>query len=156
MNNKLNLPPPGSIALKKLQDNKDIIFKKADKGGAVVVWHCHIYTFKRLIDSYKTLSITLNFDNPPPHMTEEQTALLNRPQTTVGSVPMNMASCHVNTLTTFYMLPKVHKELKDNPLGRPIVATNGTHTEPASHFIDYYLKPYINQLPSDIRDTTDV
>lgn len=70
---------------------------------------------------------------------------------------MNIASFHVNTLDwPLSILPKVHKEPKDNPPGRPIVAANGTLTEPASQFIDYYLKPYVHRLPSYVRDTTDV
>lgn len=54
------------------------------------------------------------------------------------------------------MLPKVHKEPRDNPPSRPIVAANGSLTEPASQFIDHFLKPYVQKLPSYVQDTTDV
>lgn len=53
------------------------------------------------------------------------------------------------------MLPNVLKEPTDNPPGRPILAANGTLTEPAQ-FIDYFLKPYVHKLPSYVQDTIDV
>lgn len=50
----------------------------------------------------------------------------------------------------------MHKEPKDNPPGRPIISGNGTLTEPATKYIDYFLKPLVRKLPSFIEDTTDV
>ena len=59
-------------------------------------------------------------------------------------------------LASFYLLPKIHKEPFDNPPGRPIISGIGTLTEQASKFIDFYIKPYVQKLPSFIEDTTDV
>lgn len=59
-------------------------------------------------------------------------------------------------MAAFYLLPKVHKEPKDNPPGRPIISGNGTLTEPASKYIDHFIKPLVKKLPSYIEDTTDV
>ena len=50
------------------------------------------------------------------------------------------------------MLPKIHKE--NNP-GRPIVSANGHPTEKISGFIDFDLRPYVENLPSHIKDTPD-
>ena len=50
----------------------------------------------------------------------------------------------------------IHKEPFDNPPGRPIISGIGTLTEPASKYIDSFIKPYVQQLPSFIEDTTDV
>jgi hypothetical protein len=52
----------------------------------------------------------------------------------------------------FYLLPKIHKE--NNP-GTPIVSANGHPTEKISEFIDFHLRPFIENLPSHIKDTTD-
>jgi hypothetical protein len=52
----------------------------------------------------------------------------------------------------FYLLPKIHKE--NNP-GRPIVSANGHPTEKISEFIDFHLRPFVENLPSHIKDTTD-
>jgi hypothetical protein len=50
------------------------------------------------------------------------------------------------------VLPKIHKE--NNP-GRPIVSANGHPTEKISGFIDFDLRPYVENLPSHIKDTPD-
>ena len=52
----------------------------------------------------------------------------------------------------FYLLPKIHKE--NNP-GRPIVSVNGHPTEKISEFIDFHLRPFVENLPSHIKDTID-
>jgi hypothetical protein len=51
----------------------------------------------------------------------------------------------------FYLLPKIHKQ--DNP-GRPIVSANGHPTENILESIDFILRPFVENLPSHIKDTT--
>lgn len=46
----------------------------------------------------------------------------------------------------FYMLPKIHKSLI-KPKGRLIVASNESLLEPVSNFVDYYIKPFVQNLP---------
>lgn len=53
------------------------------------------------------------------------------------------------------MLPKVHKHL-ENPPARPIMSGNESITEPASQFVDFYIKPFVENLPSFIQDSTYV
>ena len=52
----------------------------------------------------------------------------------------------------FYMLPKIHKT--NNP-GRPVVSSVNSHTEKISAYVDDYLRPLAERLPSYIRDTTE-
>jgi hypothetical protein len=52
----------------------------------------------------------------------------------------------------FYLLPKIHKE--NNP-ARSIVSANGHPTEKISELIDFHLRPFVENLPSHIKDTTD-
>ena len=52
----------------------------------------------------------------------------------------------------FYLLPKIHKG--NNP-GRPIVSAYGHPTEKILEFIDFHLRPFVKNLPSHIKDTTD-
>ncbi|XP_030043886.1 vomeronasal type-2 receptor 26-like [Microcaecilia unicolor] len=56
---------------------------------------------------------------------------------------------------TIYMLPKIHKSL-ENPPGRPIVSGNGSVLEPLSIFVDFFIHPFVPQIPSYVRDTTDM
>jgi hypothetical protein len=52
----------------------------------------------------------------------------------------------------FYLLPKIHKE---NNLGRPNVSANDHPNEKISEFIDFHLRPLVENLPSHIKDITD-
>ena len=52
----------------------------------------------------------------------------------------------------FYLLPKIRKT---GNLGRPIVSTNGHPTERISEFVDHHLRPFVEELPSHVQDTTD-
>ena len=52
----------------------------------------------------------------------------------------------------FYMLPKIHKP--NNP-GRPLISSVNSHTEKLSAYVDEFLRPLAQALPSHIRDTTD-
>ena len=59
----------------------------------------------------------------------------------------------VNSRTpVFYMLPKIHKT--KNP-GRPVVSSGNSHTEKISTYVDDYLRPLAERLPSYIRYTTE-
>lgn len=55
-------------------------------------------------------------------------------------------------IPTLYCLPKIHKDLKIPP-GHPIISGNGSITENLSKFIDSYLRPFVTNLPSYIKDT---
>lgn len=51
--------------------------------------------------------------------------------------------CKEPKIPSFYMLPKIHKNL-ENPPGRPIISGNESLTEPASEFVDFFLKPFVS------------
>ena len=53
-----------------------------------------------------------------------------------------------------YLLPKIHKRLSDIP-GRPVISNCGTPTEKASEFVDFHLKPIMQNGWSCIRDSND-
>ena len=52
----------------------------------------------------------------------------------------------------FYTSPKTHK--KGNP-GRPIVNSINSHTSNLSKFVDHYLQPHVQNIPSYVKDTPD-
>lgn len=58
-------------------------------------------------------------------------------------------------VASFYLLPKVHKDLL-NPPGRPIINGIDTITEPSSKYIDYFIKPLTCSLESYVQDTSDL
>ena len=53
----------------------------------------------------------------------------------------------------FYLLPKIHKD-KIPPPGRPIVSANGCPSEQISQFVDHFIQPLVQKLPSYLRDST--
>ena len=53
----------------------------------------------------------------------------------------------------FYIQPKIHKQ--GNP-GRPVISSVNCHTSNISKYVDYQLQPIIQQIPSHIRDTSDI
>ena len=58
-------------------------------------------------------------------------------------------------LGKLYFLPKIHKRLS-NVSGRPVISNCGTApTEKASEFLDFYLKPLMQNGWSYIRDSGD-
>ena len=53
----------------------------------------------------------------------------------------------------FYLLPKVHR--KGVP-GRPVVSACGSATEGLSEIVDFFLQPYLPDIPSFFKDTDDL
>ena len=58
----------------------------------------------------------------------------------------------VCNLGKMYLLPKIHKRLSDVP-GRTVISNYGMSTEKLSKFLDYQLKPVIQNGKSYIRDS---
>ena len=53
-----------------------------------------------------------------------------------------------------YLLPKIHKRLFNVP-GRPVISNYGTPAEKCSKFLDYYLKPVMQNSWSYLKDSGD-
>lgn len=56
---------------------------------------------------------------------------------------------------TFYIIPKVHKNLQ-NPPGRPIVLACQGHLERIGGYLDSLLKDMVRNLKSFVQDTRHV
>jgi hypothetical protein len=137
-----NLAQAERSALKDIQERDNIIIKPADKGSAVVVMDKTTYLQEK-VDSDPTLDFTqkitraLECMHARGHIDDKTMKYLT---------PEDPKPGHFN------ILPKIHKE--NNP-GRPIVSANGHPTEKISEFIDFHLRPFVENLPSHIKDTTD-
>ena len=53
-----------------------------------------------------------------------------------------------------YLLPKIDRRLYDVP-GRPVISNCGTSNEKVSEFLDYLLKPVMQEGESYIKDRGD-
>lgn len=154
---KQNLTYKERTALSELSANSDIIIRPADKGGAVVVLSKDKY-IKEAHRQLNTRHYERIYSNPLPEMKRQFDILIKEAYElgTINDNEFGFLTVEHPVVAAFYFLPKVHKEPKDNPPGRPIVSGNGTLTEPATKYIDHFIKPLVRKLPSFIEDTTDV
>ncbi|CAM4539213.1 unnamed protein product [Lepidochelys kempii] len=146
-----NLSHAEHNAIHSLRNNSDIIIKKADKGGAVVIMNRSEYEQ----EAARQLSNTSFYKPLPYDATESYQKQL---QHLLKKLP-EKAQDQIRTDTPleprpgiFYLLPKIHKP--GNP-GRPIISGIGTLTAGLSGYVDSLLRPYATSTPSYLRDTTD-
>lgn len=152
-----NITREEKLALDDLQKDADIVIKSADKGGATIILNrsdyqteCH----RQLSNDcfYKKLN-----GDPTPRFKKEITQLLDT-FLDVGEITKKehaFLTIQHPRIPTFYTLPKVHKDPL-NPPGRPIVSGIDSLTSPLSKFVDHFIRPYAEKLPSFIKDTTDM
>ena len=143
------------LAIKALQSNKNIVIKPADKGGAMVILNREDYVregLRQLSDINFYCKTDTDLSN------KHHTEIKNKIDEMLENEEIDRSCadylCNPEFRTSeFYMLPKIHKRL-ENPPGRPIVSGNGCPTERISQFVDYFLKPIVQNTTSYIKDTT--
>lgn len=152
-----NISPDEKSAITELSKDTNIIIKAADKGGAIVVQNISDYkkeAYRQLDDDefYRRLSgnPTKDFQRRIIDITDNALRMH-----WISKNEHSFLNCKHPVTPVFYMLPKIHKSLV-NPKGRPIVASNDSLLEPLSNFVDHFIKPYVCQLPSYVKDSTDV
>lgn len=151
---KSNISKREANALEALTNRNDIVIKRADKGGATVV--CSAAWYEN--EANRQLNDTIYYKKVPTDDTrkhEEEIANTLKQFSEDKSIDTKLANqlTPVDSRTPeFYMFPKIHKV--NNP-GRPVISSPGCHTEKISAYVDEYLKPAAQNLPSYIRDTDD-
>ena len=149
-----NLNKRERVALKRLRNNKDIIIKPADKGGATVILNTGDY----ITEAMRQLSNEEYYKRVEEDLTSQHEQLINQLISGLindGDLDMDTGQLlrPANSRTPiFYMLPKIHKP--NNP-GRPVISSVNSHMEKLSAYVDEFLRPLAQALPSHIRDTTD-
>ncbi|CAJ0964743.1 unnamed protein product [Ranitomeya imitator] len=151
-----NLSAPDFQALQTLRNDKNIIIKPADKGGAIVVMNKSDYT--------KEIHRQLHDDTVyRPLPADPTTMIRNLIKETLDPY---VEKCVIDDKTreyltkdfpitpVFYILPKIHKSL-EHPPGRPIVASTESILSPLAIFLEKILTPLIRTLPSFLLDTGD-
>ncbi|XP_066911987.1 uncharacterized protein [Clytia hemisphaerica] len=139
----------------KLKNNRDLIIKKADKSGGIVVMDKDQYINKILeehLNDRNTYRIS-EFD-PTPHITHDTKILINflHSKHHINDHTAKYLKPHDPPRTPiFYGLPKIHKVNK-NPL-RPIVSGFDGPTDNISRYIAHHLQPLVEHLPSHIKNT---
>ena len=142
-------------ALKDLPKKHDIVIKPADKGGAVVVMNQSDYV-KEGERQLNDRSFYQKLTSPPTEMNNLRInsfidTLRSRGEIT-PSLAKKLFTSEART-PQLYLLPKIHKGVSPPP-GRPVVSANSCPTEKISAFVDIFLNPFLQEIPSYIRDTT--
>ncbi|XP_073530808.1 uncharacterized protein [Phyllobates terribilis] len=142
-------------ALLCLQKNQEFLIKEADKGGNIVLWPRGMYT----AEVHRQLNNTRFYLRLPSDPTQVFSAKLERlllkafSMGTINKQEREFMIVRKPSIPTFYILPKVHKNLECPP-GRPIVSGIGSICEKACIYIDFFLQPLVTSLPSYLRDSS--
>ena len=139
-------------ALNDLRKRNDIIIKRADKGGAVVVWRRDLY----IEEAERQLGNGEFYMKEERDRTEDISSHVKDilsdeidgkrlPKSALNLVEGNPRCGR------FYLLPKIHKP--EIP-GRPVVSACSCPTSIISAFIDDNLQPLVKALPSYVKDTS--
>ena len=130
------------------------MIKPADKGSATVVMSRQDYLMKVMQhldnrDFYERLDEDLT-----NQFAEAVTSLLidMMDRQIIDKEVLNYLRPQNSQTSRFYVLPEIHK---DGIPGRPIISSRGAPTENISQFVDFYLHPLVESMPSYIKDTTD-
>lgn len=147
-----NLTQEQQIALQSLKSRNDIIIKKADKGGAVVVWRKDLY----IAEAERQLSDETFYEKVPEDKTQDindQVYAIVEDEIKKGNLPKEARTLiqRKPRCGRFYLLPKIHKP---SIPGRPVVSTCSFPTSIVSQFLDEQFQPIVSQLDSFVKDTT--
>ncbi|XP_075438932.1 uncharacterized protein LOC142481350 [Ascaphus truei] len=95
--------------------------------------------------------------NPHKEFCIEFLTLLDKGSTTgvLNEKEYDYLNIKFPVMPIFYFLPKIHKDIKAPP-GRPIISGIGSLTLRLSEYIDGFLQPYVAEMRSYLRDTTQI
>ncbi|XP_053555834.1 olfactory receptor 10C1-like [Bombina bombina] len=152
-----NLTRSERKALRDLMLAPNIVIKPADKGGNLNIMDESMYVreVKRQLsvgDQYQKLG-----GNPLKEVQNSLYRLLYdaKQKGIVTLKEFSFLYQQYPIIPVFYVIPKLHKNLQCPP-GRPIVAGIGSITENIGNYVDHFLRPFLNTLPSYIKDTGDL
>ncbi|CAG2219099.1 unnamed protein product [Mytilus edulis] len=159
--------------LEQRLNDKSIVIKQADKGGAIVIMDSDYYRIKveeQLNDSTFYSEIPDNID----HLVKRRmNTVLNKYTTATTEKEYDYLKNFERKTSNFYGLPKIHKSKEiqsainsqqneymkvQKPTDlklRPIIAGPASPTHRLSNFLDIILKPLCKYVPSYIRDDID-
>ena len=150
LDEKSNIDQIELDSIKGLKNNKDIIIKPADKGGATVIMDkkCYIDEALRQLNNkeyYREIPKPIFMDNKKKidEILKEmqKNKFINRKQFKYLSGPQEIKE------RAFYLLPKIHKpketwpQPNKMPEGRPIVSDIDSETYRISEYINNFLHP---------------
>lgn len=160
-----NLDAYEKEALDSLKNNKEIIIKSADKGGAIVILDKPAY----IIEANRQLNNSKYYrrlDHPIYHKNIDKIndivkGLLNKGY--INEKQFKYLSADTNNVRPriFYLLPKIHKKAESwpqpgkMPEGRPIVSDCASESYNISEYLDSFIAPHSVKHPAYLKNTYD-
>jgi len=148
-----NLTKAEKQALIELRANSEIIIKPADKGAGTVVMNIKDYIFeakKQLFSQSYVLSEKKYIDTANMEVTKVLLKMLT--ENSIDKKRHDFLLQKTPKAGKFYLLPKIHKNILPPP-GRPIVSQIGSPTEKISGYLDFFIQPFLQKIPSYLKDT---
>ena len=140
--------------MEELRIRDDLIFTKADKGGALVIMDVKDYVSEvnRQLDDeqfYKKLTndptqVYVECINTTIERFKEEGVITDK-------IAEGLKTDEPKT-SKFYLNPKIHK--KNNP-GMPVINSVECHSSNISKYVDYHLQPEVRKLKSYTKGSTD-
>lgn len=148
--------------IRELQQNKNIIFKPADKGSKIVILDKHQYVLeanRQLANGkyYRAIENSIQ-QNTQLQVRSIVSKLYNKKYITAKQRDFLYGPDEPRN-RQFYLLPKIHKDPQTwtvpnvIPSGRPIVSDCSSATYNISLYIDHFLGPLSVKHPSYLKDT---
>ena len=148
---KHNISPEERSAIKRLNDNPNLIIKPADKGSGIVLMSSWIPV---IMSMRPTNSLIFMKNCPVTRLEVIQVLFIMKQREEIDQKCFSFLAAGPTKPGRFYLLPKIHKG-KLPPPGRPIISAIGSPTKKISQFVDFFLQPHLQRMPSYVKDTGD-
>jgi len=165
---KPNLTKEEIKALEELKTNPEIVIKKADKDGALVVLKTESYKAmgQAHLKDGNTYKVLLNPQEELERVQEESKLLVSRfycldsptgKRSSFTAAQRDALLAHKPSIPHWYVLPKTHKKIDEEigswP-GRPVLSGCCAPTRPVDRLLTTFLSPLLELLPERLQDTT--
>lgn len=152
-----NLPPAERQALKDLQENKDMVIKPKDKGGAIVVMDMSYYNSENGKHLKMSCSYQPLHSGPIASLKSEIDSMLQHAshQNWITKREYEFLNVTYPVTPVIYSLLKVHKNLTQ-PSRIPMISDRISHRAPFEIQRFFFLEVMVLKLPSFLKDTKDL
>ena len=151
---RANLSKAERIAIRNIEQKRNVVVKDADKGSAIVVMDRHRYVNEALRHLSDDHCYSRLYSDPTQEYVSELKVLVGRlrGENVLSADQAKFAIPSVCRTARFYILPKIHKS---GVPGRPVCSCSSSLTENISIIVDWFVKPLLPTIPSYIKDTNE-
>ena len=143
--------------LETLCKNKELVIRPADKGGGIVVLDRKDYLreLNKIVSDQNTYVPLIGNPIIQYRRTLEELIHKGGRLGILNEKEQLFLIPKAPRIPILYCLPKIHKSLTCPP-GRPIVGGIDSITSRVGKYIDYFLQPLVQKVPSYLKDTKHV